>query len=65
MKITLHIREKRLAKLWSQEELAGRAGISSCCLRYAETGRNSPGIITLCLIAKALDCTLDELVTFE
>lgn len=65
MKITLHIREKRKEKGWPPEELAVRAGISYCCLIKAEAGRTSPNTVTLCLIAKALDCTLDELVTIE
>lgn len=64
MNITIHIREIRKTRGWSGEELADRTGISVSTIRYIENGHGVPAIATLCLIAKALGCTLDELVTF-
>jgi len=51
----------REIKGFSQEELAGRAGLSQSAVNKAETGTSSPTADVLEKIASALDCTMDYL----
>ena len=46
-----------------QQELAGRVGISPAMMSYIEKGDKIPSVAVLKNIAKALHCTLDELVS--
>ena len=65
MKITLHLRELRKAQGLTQQQLADKAGVNVYSVNYAERGKGLPGAYNLCLFAKALGCTLNDLVTFE
>lgn len=66
MEITLHLKELREARGLSQRKLAKLADISDTCIKSHEKHQfMAPNLMTICLLAKALGCTLDELVTFE
>ena len=59
------VRELRLAKGFSQEELAFRAGIHRTYLGGIERGERNPALKNIAGIAKALDNTLRELFSFK
>ena len=59
------IRELRRAKGLSQEELAFRAGIHRNYLGGVERGERNPALDNIAAIAKALDVTPGELLTFK
>ena len=56
------IRAQRKIRGWSQEELADRAGRSVYTLSLIERGTNLPNLLTLIELARALECSLDDLV---
>jgi transcriptional regulator with XRE-family HTH domain len=43
-------------------ELGDRAGVTASMVSYIELGLRSPSVAALALIAKALGCTMDELL---
>ena len=55
------IKELRLAKGLSQEELAFRAGIHRTYLGGIERGERNPSLKNIVVIAQALDVDLSEL----
>ena len=57
-----NIRLRRIAKRMSQEQLAKKAAVSATMVSYIETGVKSVSVKTLYLMAKALDCTTDDLL---
>ena len=59
------IRILRAMKNYSQEYLAELVSIDKGYLSNIECGRANPTIIYLMHIAKALDCTLEDLLKFE
>jgi transcriptional regulator with XRE-family HTH domain len=59
------VRELRLARGLSQEELAFRAGVHRTYLGSIERGERNPALKNIAAIAKALDVTLSELFSFE
>ena len=58
----MNLKEKRLEKDMTQEELASRLGIKRQRLSNYEIGSREPNIETLKALAKALECTVDELL---
>ena len=59
------VRNLRLAKGLSQEELAFRAGMHRTYLGGIERGERNPALKNIAAIAEALDVTLPELFSFE
>ena len=59
------VRELRRNKGLSQEELAFRAGIHRNYLGGVERGERNPALDNIAGIAKALDVTPGELLTFK
>jgi len=64
---TLHalskrIKDLRLAKGISQEELAHRSGLSRTGMGLLETGKRWPRLDTLVSVADGLNITVDELL---
>ena len=57
-----NIRLRRIAKRMSQKQLAKKAAVSATMVSYIETGVKSVSVKTLYLMAKALDCTTDDLL---
>jgi molybdate-binding protein/DNA-binding XRE family transcriptional regulator len=55
------VRERRLAHGLSQQELAGRAGLSRQALIAIEAGRLVPSVAVALRLARALHCRVDDL----
>lgn len=64
-RIAVRIRELRLAKGWSQEQLAEATGLSRDAVSRIERGDRSPSLDTLNLVARALGTSLPQLVDVE
>ncbi len=58
-----NIERLRLAKGWTQRELAGAAGISQTSLSHYEAGLASPGTVSLSKLARALGLTTEQLLS--
>jgi len=58
------VRNLRLAKGLSQEDLAFRADVHRTYLGGIERGERNPSLKNIAAIAKALDTTLQELFSF-
>jgi transcriptional regulator with XRE-family HTH domain len=56
------IRELRLDKKISQEELAHRSGLSRTGMGFLETGSRWPRLDTLMSVAEGLNISVDELL---
>ena len=56
------IRVRRNRWAFSQEELAGRAGINRTYIAKLETAKNQPTLSVLLELASALNCSLPELI---
>ena len=56
------IRELREKYGWSQDEFAGRAGINRVHLYRIETGKQSPTVRTLAIVAAALKVQIRDLI---
>lgn len=56
------IREKRLARSWSQEELAERMNLSVTYIGMIERGEKSPRLETFIKLANILGASADELL---
>jgi len=59
------VRQLRLAKGLSQEELAFRSSVHRTYLGGIERGKRNPSLKNIAAIAKALDVTLSELFFFR
>ncbi len=64
-KVGENIRLLRVAKKMSQEKLGQKANVSAAMIGYIEKGLKPLPLKTGYLIAKALDCTVDELIEKE
>jgi transcriptional regulator with XRE-family HTH domain len=62
--IAARIRELRLAKGWSQEQLAEEVNLSRDAISRIERGERSPRLETLAVIAKAVGIPLAKLLDF-
>ena len=60
----MQLRELRLARGWSQEQLAERSGLSVRTVQRIENGQ-APGLASRAALADAFGLTLDELVADE
>lgn len=56
---------KRKAKSWTQEQLANAVGVSTPAVSKWETGTSYPDITLLSPIARALNITVDELLSYQ
>ena len=59
------IKELRLAKGWTQAQLAAEAGVQLDTLRQWERGRRTPLLDAAALLAKGLGCTVGQLAGTE
>lgn len=59
------VRVRRLARQWSQAELASRAGISRTAVSAIEGERLIPSVSAALLLATALECTVEELFSTQ
>lgn len=60
----MRIRELRMEKGWSQQELAYRIGMEKSNLSVIETGKSNPQLLTLAKIATALEIQPYHLIHF-
>ena len=65
MKTGDRIKELRLKRLLTQEELAEMTGIAAATLSRIENNLHSPSISTLKALTQALDVDVTEIVNFE
>lgn len=60
---TNYLMEMRKKRNMTQQELATAAGVSQQAICFIEIGkRNNPGIFTMLKLAKALRCSLYDLI---
>ena len=59
------VRVRRLARQWSQAELAARAGISRTAVSAIEGERLVPSVTAALLLATVLECTVEELFSTQ
>lgn len=57
----MSLQEKRKEKGFSQEQLASMVGVSRPFISQMETGEHLPSIKTAMALAKALDCSVEDL----
>lgn len=55
------LRQRRMARDWSQQDLADRSGLSRAGVSAIEAGRLTPSVAAALQLAKALDCTVEAL----
>ena len=61
----MNLKEIRLARGMTQEELAKKTGVSQSQIARYENGDCEPTLDTLRKLSKELNCTLDELIGNE
>ena len=61
MELINHVRDFRLQKGWTQEELADRAGVSRQSIISIERGKYVPSLTLALKFAKLFDCPSDIL----
>ena len=59
----MKMRELRESKKISVARLAEKVGCSDAFISYLENGKKEPTARTLFFLAKALNCTMDDLYT--
>lgn len=64
MRIGENIKQMRDKKGWTQEELAEKLGIGQTMIGHIERGRKLPSLMLAIDIAKALDCTMNDILCF-
>lgn len=57
-----NLKELRIKKGLSQEQLAKQLNISSVAICQYELGKRSPNVEMLKKLAQVLDCTIDDLL---
>ena len=65
MKINEIIRERRLAKGLTQEQIANYLGVSTPAVNKWEKGTSYPDIVLLPTLARLLDTDLNTLLSFR
>lgn len=58
----MSIEKRRVAKNLTQQQLADKCGIKQNSISRYEKGVREPSIKVLMTLAKALDCSIDELL---
>lgn len=56
------VKAARLKKGWTQAEFAKKSGVPQSTISAIETGIRNPTFETIRMIAKGLDCSVDELM---
>lgn len=59
------VREFRKRKKWTILRLSKETGIAHGFLSEVETGKKAPGVYNALLIARALDCPVEELFPLD
>lgn len=61
-KVGIKIKEKRISRSWSQEDLAEKVGVSPVYIGMLERGEKTPSFETFIKIANCLEASSDELL---
>lgn len=64
-KLGQRVRDLRLAKHWTQEDLAGECGFDRSYISSLEVGRRNPTYLKLLRLAKTLGTPLPTLLDFD
>ena len=56
------VRDKRIKKGWTQEQLSSEAGVSNRFLQDIEAGEKMTSLVTVFKLSKALGITPDKLI---
>lgn len=59
------VRELRKANNWTQEKLAEISGLHPNYIGMVERGERNPSLVNIEILAKALNSTLTEMMTYE
>ena len=65
MKMLIKLRETRVQLGMTQEELAGKVGVSRQTINYIERGKYKPTVILALKIAKVLNKNVEEIFVLE
>jgi transcriptional regulator with XRE-family HTH domain len=63
--VSRNVRAQRLARSWTVEQLAARAGVSKGMITQVELGKTNPSIVTLARLANALGINIGALLELE
>lgn len=59
------VRERRIKKGWTQDELGERLNVSRQTINSIERGRYNPSLILAYKLAQLFDCPIEQLFDFE
>jgi putative transcriptional regulator len=63
--ISNRVKEFRVSRGWTQEQLAKAVGVSRQSINSIERDRYVPSLLLALTFAKAFDCTTDEIFTLN
>jgi putative transcriptional regulator len=64
-RVTNRVKELRLARGWTQEQLADAAGVSRQSINSIENDRYVPSLPLALLFARVFRCSTDDIFTLE
>lgn len=59
------VRERRIEKGWTQDELGERLNVSRQTINSIERGRYNPSLILAYKLSQLFGCTIEQLFDFE
>jgi putative transcriptional regulator len=60
--VKIRLKELRIRKCLTQEQLAEKSGVSRSYISEIETEAHNPTIDIICKLCKALNCTANDLI---
>ena len=60
-----HVKERRIERGWTQQELADATGVSRQSINSIERDRYLPSLVLALTFARVFGCTTDDLFTLE
>lgn len=64
-KFKINLTELRVKRGLSMKKLSIKTGIARSTISCIESGKSLPGALTLYKIAKAINCTMEELISIN
>jgi len=65
LRVTNRVKELRLARSWTQEQLADATGVSRQSIISIENDRYTPSLPLALLFARVFRCSTDDIFTLE
>jgi len=65
LRVTNRVKELRVARGWTQEDLADATGVSRQSINSIENGRYVPSLPLALLFARVFRCATEEIFTLE